>query len=173
MTKEQEIELLDRLVKEIDKRTRFDQMNNLIDLPSKEEKIAALLDTISDINVAPPRTSYKLDNMWEATDPRLERLVVQGASVLVLDTLIYDWTANGVDASIDEFDLPSRLADFKDLMSTIMEQFEKNLGRLKITNTRVLKGRNYQSSGGYNRTSYYTNSSRILKSLKSGTGRLW
>ncbi|HEC63792.1 MAG TPA: hypothetical protein ENI23_00695 [bacterium] len=143
-------ELIACLVSEMDTKYRLICIETVLDRPPDEdEKSAALFDALQDINSAPPQTFFSMENIagsvesnvWSIpSDTRWLRLLLLGAARSMAQTLIWDWTANGFIANIDDFEIESKLSDFQALESQLSERFNEILEKLKETSQKFVKG---------------------------------
>ena len=70
---------MEELRGQIHKRTRFREIESVIEPPENDEIDAAIFDAVDDINSLEPETTYTLDQILELTDTRWKRLVFLGA----------------------------------------------------------------------------------------------
>lgn len=132
---------IDQHVAELDARYRFPAHDNLTSKLTPEEKKAALFDALQDINAFPPQTFFLMEQVSPvAADPRWARLLYLGAAVNCYKTLIADTTANGFTLQVDEFNVDSRLDEYKNLHDTLKTDFEEKLEKLKTTSQKFIKG---------------------------------
>lgn len=153
---------LDSLIDSIKVRTRLDQMDNMITKLTRDEYVAAIYDAIDLINSMPPASNFTLRSIYEMTDTRLKMLVILGASVGVIKTLVFDWTAHGLDSDIGEFSIPNRLSDYKDLLSTLEDEFNSKLESWKSSMGRFSRVRLYRDPNHI----YSANGSSLYRSYR-------
>lgn len=146
---------LDSVIESVKVRTRFGQMDNMITALTRDEYVASIYDAIDLINSAPPASSFTFRSIYEMVDTRLKLLVVLGASMLLVRTLIFDWTAHGLDSDIGEFSIPNRLGDYKDLFSMLEDEFNSKLEVWK------------KSMGKYSRVRLYRDPNHIYSANRS------
>lgn len=109
---------------------RFDQIDNLLPIPTDEEIKIALNIALDDINVMPPKTSFTLLGTVNSQDAWYTTLMY-GACKNVLWTLLCDWTANGIDAQLDSLSLASKRPDYESLFNLFNDQFNNRLENIK------------------------------------------
>ena len=128
-------------------RTRLNKLDEEIPAPSATEMNEAIFAALDEINSHEPRTNFTLEYAFKsAPDTRLQTILILGASKNLLETLLYDYTANGDDASIDVISVQSRLSDFNGLYSTIKSSFDERLEKYKRTATKRIKAGFYQTA---------------------------
>lgn len=133
-------EMLDEIVAEVTIRYRFDEIDNLIPKPRTDEKRAAVLDGLAQLNAAPPETSISLESLFtDGADPRWRALLYLATAKNILHTLIFDYTANGFTQSIGEFNVENRLGDYRSLYDTINSELESRLTAFKESVTKVVR----------------------------------
>jgi hypothetical protein len=119
-------EIYEAAIKEIDRRYRFPAFDDLINGPTDMEKQVAMEDAVGDINAYAPVTTFTLEGIFNGkADVRLKNLVYLGTARNVIRTLLFDWTANGVSATVEEFTFEDRKDRYEQLLTTIDGQFDK------------------------------------------------
>lgn len=134
-----ETELLTTIVQEVEKRYRLDQIDNLITKPTDDEKRAAALDALGEINSYPPQTFHSLEDVMTGSDTRWKVLLYLATARNIARLLTADWTHNGVSQQIGEFNIESKLSDVKDLYNSLSQELDDRLGKLKSTATKTIK----------------------------------
>lgn len=152
---------LEKIRSEIEKRCRFTQILSLVEPPETDEIDAAVYDAVDEINSLEPNTSYTLDWIQENSDPRWMKLVYDGAAYRVIDMLIKDWTANGLDVDLgDGVALASKLGDYNTLRDTLKTSFDENLEKLKTAALKTSRVRTFSTGLGLNSLSSFGRRSR-------------
>lgn len=125
---------------QIEKRTRFSQIENYIDVPQDPEIDAAIFDAVAEINSAAPETSYTVESIFESTDPRWLRLLCLGAAKNVVQLLIFDWSGNEVDVDFgDGVTFQSKLDNYRSLYDKLSDEFHTRLDELKKSSMKISK----------------------------------
>lgn len=133
-------ELFDAVMAEVDARFRFKLVDNLLRPPTTMEKQVAIFDALAEINSYPPETLYKLENVISSDgDPRVKSLLYLGTARNVCRTLLMDWTANGFNLQVEEFNVEDRRDRYEQLMSTLTQQFESQLQQYKTSTGKFIK----------------------------------
>lgn len=172
-------DFINQLVEKIKIRTRFDTFNNLVgdivSKPTDKEVIAAIYDGLDDINSYEPETRYTILDLYHNTDTRWERLLYVAASKNFINTLLFDWTANGISPQIEDLSIESKLGDFKDLHSQLDEQFKELIEKLKTTALKVNRLSKFGTSVKTMQSAirpYGSNlANRYYKTINTGRGR--
>lgn len=121
-------------VSEVERKARFHLIDDLVSKPSTDELKDAIYDAMDDINSTEPETAYKVQEVLDMTDTRLKRLLTIGASRNAIQTLIYDWTANGLDADLGNgISVANRLGDFQSLHQQLTDEFNDRLEKFKAS----------------------------------------
>lgn len=121
---------IDDIRDKVIKKSRFDKINYMIDAPSSDEIDAAIYFAVDEINSYPPLTNHKFED-YESLDPRYQFVLINCSAKNVIDTLIFDWVANGLDASIGDFTLESKLGDYNTLYDRLANDCKDTITRLK------------------------------------------
>lgn len=141
-------ETLEAIRREVDKRTRISKIDNMIDPPCKEEVDAAIYDAVADINAYEPRTDFTVASIGADPDKRWFRAVTLGAARNTIQTLLLDWTAQGISVDLgDGVSLESRLGDYQTLESTLTERFDDLVTKLKASTERHTNVRTFRTIG--------------------------
>nr|DAR64696.1 MAG TPA: hypothetical protein [Caudoviricetes sp.] len=126
------------VIEEVKRRCRYDKIDDIIEKPSDLDIEDAIYDSLADINSLEPETSFSLDfilsegDYRDNKDHRWRRVFILGACAHSLQALTYDWTHNGFDADLNNgVAVKDRLSDYKDLMSTMKQEFDTRLQALK------------------------------------------
>lgn len=131
---------------EVFNRTRFHMVENMLERPTDDEIDCALFDALDDINSAAPTTNFTIDKICEMTDKRWKRMLIFGGAKNTVGMLVADWTANGFDAQIEEFNVPSKLSDYSSLWTELTNQFNDMLDKLKKSTQKFAKMATYSTS---------------------------
>ncbi len=159
---------MEELRGQIHKRTRFPEIESVIEPPENDEIDAAIFDAVDDINSLEPETSHSLDSILEMSDTRWKRLVILGASANVIRMILFDWTANGIDIDLgDGVQLSTKVGEYESLLSNLREEFDDKLEKLKTAALKISKVRTFTTSQGLNRISSFSRrSERYFKSAR-------
>lgn len=154
---------LSALVTGLKQRGRFDKIDNPIEQPSDADLENALKDSLSYLNRMPPESSYGWDTVVSG-DPRLLPIVYKVAQKLTLEMLVHDWTHNGYDIRLEEFDLPSKLGEYQALVGQLDAEIERDFAEFKKSEQLAARGRSTSGAGSTNalafRSSYTYRSGR-------------
>jgi len=133
--------LVDEIIKEVEDRYRFNLIENLLPRPAKLEKRVAVFDAVQEINSYPPQTAHTLEQIMDPNgDPRWIRLIYIGTAKNIVAMLVSDWTSNGLDASIGDLSLESKLDEYRTLQESLNTEFDDRLEKLKETSQRFVRG---------------------------------
>jgi len=158
-------EIKEDVIKIINTMTRFPIMDNLIDNPTPEEIERAMLDGVEDINNFKPVTDYDVETLYNKGS-RWRRVFHLATEINIYRTLVKDWVANGLDASIEEFNLPNKLPDYQSLLADLEQKFENSVNALKAGKPVVRLGHYRTNNSSTYRSSAYASS--ICSNLSSG-----
>lgn len=151
---------------EVCRRYRFLQYENALENLDKEEIYDAITDALEEINEYPPRSQRTLLDFVKL-GIRYRRLLIMGAARNAVSTLVSIWTSNGIDVSVEDLSVSSKLGDFQSLLSTLTEQFEKALTEMKQKDKLCITSFTYSTGGRrFPRTTSF--STRISNIRKSG-----
>ena len=135
-------EALAEAVIQVKARTRYPLMENILEAIDDSEIEVALLDALDEINSYAPQTQFKFVDVWTQEDTRWKRMLLLGANKNSILTLLNDWTQRGFDVNIanGEISQDDRREKINELYSTLQEQFDNVLQRLKETSQKVSRG---------------------------------
>lgn len=167
-------EILEEIRKDLDKRTRFSQIDNFVNPPTIKEVDAAIFDAVQDINALEPMTSYTIEGIHGEDDGRWYRCLMLGASKNVINMLILDWTAHGLSVDLgDGVALEDRLSNYNTLHDKLKTEFDELLQKLKAsvhkhTNVKTFTTRPAERAGRANDNSFGRRArSRIISTRRS------
>nr|DAX81727.1 MAG TPA: hypothetical protein [Bacteriophage sp.] len=159
------------LIKEVKLRARFDNIDDIVDLPSDDEIKAAIYDTLDDINSLEPETYLKLDTVLTIDDTRWRRLLVLGTAANTVQTLVFDWTHNGFEADLNNgVNVTNRLSDYQTLLQSLKNEFDQRLEKLKNASLKFSSVRHFTTTGSSTNGSTLSYSRRFLSVRKAGRG---
>lgn len=159
---------MDKLRAEIEKRGRWSQILSLIEPPESFEIDAAIFDALDDINSWEPNTRYTLEWVVDNSDTRWLRALYEGAAYRIVDLLVKDWTANGIDVDLgDGVALSSKLSDYSSLRDSLKSSFEEGIERLKTTVLKTSRVKTFSTRQGLSGSPSNAFGRRSLKSYKS------
>ncbi len=129
--------ILEEIRGDVDRRTRITQIDNFINPPTVKEVDAAIFDALQDINSFEPMTSFSIEGIHADADGRWYRALTLGSAKNIVQMLIFDWTAHGMDVDLgDGVALASRLSDYESLRSALSDEFVALVERLKASTQR-------------------------------------
>ena len=155
---------LDALVEQVKERARFSELDNLITPPSDKEIANAIKDSLHKINIVPPESSFGWNDVLFG-DKRLLPIIYKQSIKNVLEVLVADWTGNGDNIRIEEFEIASKLSDYQALLGQLDAEIERDLTPFKQSQQLGIRG---QSAGA---TSLNPLVGRYT--FLSGTGGFW
>lgn len=156
------------ILAEVEKRTRFSEILSLVSPPDEDELTAAVFDSVDDINSFEPSTTYTLDWIMDNQDTRWKRLVYLGAAHNAVRMLLADWTANGIDVDLgDGVALASKLSDYQALESSLKEEFNEKIERLKTAALKFSSVRHFSTSKTMGSTTFSSRANRYRKSTRT------
>ena len=177
MPTREEVELfLDSLVEKIRIRTRYDRFDELVgdivSKPGRDEIVAAIYDAVGEINSYEPATSFTIEGFMTQSDTRWHRVLMLGASVNFIRTLVFDWTANGFGPQVEDLQIENKLSDYKDLLNSLDLLEKLKTSALKLVRTSSFATTKDSRLYGSSCTSYSsTIISRYSKSFNVGRYR--
>lgn len=139
-------EILELLRADVNKRIRFVDFDMMVPVPTEDELDCALFDALDDINTEPPQTFFSLETVYTSTDTRWKRLLCMGAIYIVLDTMITELTANGLDVQIAEFTVSGKMGELAELRNYYKERFLEQAAKLKRTSSFRSRYRPYRTT---------------------------
>lgn len=155
---------------ELVRRYRFFRYDNMIDNLTTDELEDALYDALEIINQTPPIWSGGLLD-YVKLGRRYRRLLLHGAAYYALMTLWSEWSANGMNISIEDLAVDNKTGDIQTLMDAQWNVFQELLKEMKEYDRMALKVSTF-STGLYSRNvgqSVYN--TRISSIIRTG-GRL-
>lgn len=168
---------LDTLVEEVKVRTRFELFNDLVgDIvkkPDYDEIVAAIYDGLGDINSREPATKYSIEFIMNNPDTRWKKALMLVSSRNVIQSLIFDWTANGMSAQIEDLSIENKLDDYHRLYEILTNQFDDLIDKLKHSALRYYRTAIFSTNNNYMTRTYRTTTSttmikRYIKSTNIG-----
>jgi hypothetical protein len=70
------------------------------------------------------------------------------AAANCLDNLLFQWTADGIDVTIGEFQVDNKTNDYSSLRDSLNEKWEFLIEKLKVASQNFSGSRNYEPNGG-------------------------
>lgn len=152
-------------VYELARRYRFFKYFNALENLNKEEIIDALYDALEEINEMTPQSDYTLLKLV-SRGRRYRRVLILGAAKYCVITLISHWTSDGIDVTVEDLSVSSKLSDFQSLLSTISDQFTERLKELKAYDRLTIKTSTF--STGARRFATASVTTRVGRLVSSG-----
>lgn len=155
---------------ELVRRYRFFRYDNMIDNLTNDELEDAIYDALEIINQTPPIWSRGLLD-FVALGRRYRRLLLHGAAYYALMTLWSEWSANGMNITIEDLGVDNKTGDIQTLMDAQWNIFQEMLKEMKEFDRQAIKVSHF-NTGLYSRSfgsSSYT--VRVESIIRSG-GRL-
>lgn len=132
-------DLVNAIMLEVQTRFRLLAMDNLRPNLTPDEIACALYDAVDTLNNAPPQTRFTIDQLFTpGSDPRFRSVYYLCVAKHLLITLVFDWTSNSFDQTMNNFTVTSKLADYQQLLSSITEQLDAQLDKLKVGSQRFI-----------------------------------
>lgn len=131
---------LDALIEEVKKRGRLDEVDNLLTTPTNEQIANAIKDSINKINTTPPESSFG----WQEVifgDKRLLPIIYKQSIRNVIEMLVLDWTSNGDNVRLEEFELSNKLQDYQAMLGQLDAEIERDLGPFKASMSLIARGK--------------------------------
>lgn len=158
---------IEDLIQEVKLKARFDNIDDIVDLPSDDEIKAALFDTLDDINSLEPETNFLMRDILEMDDTRWKRVLTLGAAANTVQTLVFDWTHNGFEADLNNgVNVTNRLSDYQSLLQSLKDEFDQRLEKLKAASQRFSIVRHFATTA----SSTISYSKRYYSVRKAGRG---
>lgn len=133
-------ELVNAILSEVQTRYRLLASNNLRPSLTVDEIGVALYDAIDTLNNYPPATQFTIDQLFAVNaDPRFRGVFYVCVAQKLLNTLVWDWTANGFSQKFNNFSIENKLEDYQKLLAVMTEQIEAQLKNLKAGTQKFLK----------------------------------
>jgi hypothetical protein len=113
------------------------------------------------VNSFPPQTFFSLEAIATQNDTRWKRCVVLRAAANCLDNLLFQWTADGIDLQIGEFEVENKTGDYGNLRDNLNEKYGELIEKLKVASQNFTRVSTYNPSNmnqGYSHrilTRYY------------------
>lgn len=166
---ETEEQALDYFYNELMRRFRFNKYDNMIDAPtSKLEVTDSLEDALEEINsFIQPHSNWDL-LYFVKKGRRYRRLLLLGAAKNVLQMLLSDWTANGVEVVIEDFSVEDKTSSIESLYSTLREQFQEQLQQMKEYDRLTVKYSTFATGKRRTGTGYNSIVARTTRIIRSG-----
>jgi len=161
-------EYLKTIRSEVYKRSRFNELDTLIDIPNDDEIDAAIYDSLDDINSTEPASDFTIESIMSNSDTRWKRLLYLGASKGVVQTLLFDWTAHGIDVDLgDGVAVSSKLPDYQSLFQLLDEQFDKLLDKLKASSSKLSRVSHFNTKKNNSTGAFASRASKYHASYRS------
>ena len=162
---------IEDLIKEVKLKARFDNIDDIVDLPSDEEIKAALFDTLDDINSLEPETNFLMKDILEMDDTRWKRVLTLGTAANTVQTLVFDWTHNGFEADLNNgVNVTNRLSDYQSLLQSLKDEFDQRLEKLKTASQRFSSVRHFATTASSTNGLSISYSKRYYSVRKAGRG---
>lgn len=104
---------------------RSGTIDGLVDAPTLPEVGIAINLAMGEINITPPITRLSLQDMWNNSS--YQYLLTIGTAKYLILTLFNDWVHNGLDATVDQFTINNRMADYSSLLDRYTTEFSDRL----------------------------------------------
>lgn len=166
---ETEQQALDYFYNELMRRFRFNKYDNMVDAPTHRlEAEDALYDCLEDINsFIQPHTSWDLLHFVKK-GRRYRRLLLLGAAKNLLLMLTSEWTANGVDVVIEDFQVDNKTGDIKDLYNELKDLFTEQLQQMKEYDRLTVKYSTFTTGKRRTGVGYNSVVARTTRIIRSG-----
>lgn len=152
-------------ISEVARRYRFFSYLNALENLRRDEVLDALYDALEEINETTPQSDYSLLKLV-TRGQRYRRVLILGAAKYCVITLISHWTSDGIDVTVEDLSVSSKLGDFQSLLSTITDQFTEKLKELKAYDRLAI--RTSQFSTGARRFSTVSSVTRVSRITTGG-----
>jgi hypothetical protein len=152
---------LGKLLEEVKRLGRFKTLDTMVDSVTDDEITDAVFNAIDDVNGFPPETGFSLEQISEMTDTRWKRCVVLRAAANCIDNLLFQWTADGIDVTVGEFQVTNKTSDYSSLRDALNEKYDVLIEKLKAAT------QNFSSARGYN----LSNSGTLWQYRRYNSGR--
>lgn len=142
---------LNDLIAAVVRQGRFDRLDTMICPINRDEIIDAIYNALDDINTYPPQTFFSLQDVMSQKDTRWKRILILRATANCIDNLLYQWTADGIDVVLGEFQVQDKTSAYQTLFDTMQTKFDDLLTKLKTASQNFSTSRTYDPSLGFGR----------------------
>jgi len=119
-------QILQQIIQKVKIRGRLNDIENQIAPPNDEEILEAFEKAFAEISLAlTPLSSSSIEN------PLIKEILITCTAKNVIETLIFQWTAQGVEAIVEGFSIKDRLNDYHSLFKLLEEECDKKIGEMK------------------------------------------
>lgn len=120
---------MEALIKLITTKSRLNKSENMVTQPTPEEFEVAILEALADMNSFPPKSAVTIESAME--NPTIKMILVTGASIYIVNTIIAEWVSNGQGFAIADFEIIDRLDRYESYRDSLQDSFDKKLENAK------------------------------------------